>query len=255
LRRSATAAAAAPIRGAGSKRREGEASMTASEARDYVTGAFSRQLTRWEIGVDGAIHAAAILAGIVGAAALLIIATRRGGAADVAAVSVYSVGLLAMLGCSCAYNLARWTRHRSWLRRLDNSAIFIMIAGTYTPFTALHMQGAWSISLTGVVWSAAAAGVLVRLLHGRLFDRISIGLYLVLGWVGLVALAPLIQALDTPTLILLIIGGGLYTVGVVFHLWERLPFQTAIWHVFVVAAAATHYAAVVVSILAASAPS
>jgi hemolysin III len=129
-----------------------------------------------------------------------------------------------------------------------------MIAGTYTPFTVLHMQGAWSISLTSIVWATAGAGVLVRHLHGPLFDRISIGLYLALGWIGLVALAPLLQALDTPTMTLLVIGGALYTVGVVFLLWERLPFQTAIWHTFVVAAAATHYAAVVVGILAVTAP-
>lgn len=228
--------------------------MTASEARDYVAGAISRQFSRWEIGVDGAIHVAAIAAALVGAVALLWIATARGDAADVAASAIYSTGLLAMLGCSCAYNLARWTRHGNWLRSLDNSAIFVMIAGTYTPFTVLHMQGAWSISLTSVVWSVAAAGVLVRHLHGPLFDRISIGLYLALGWIGLVAFAPLLQALDSATLTLLFTGGALYTVGIVFHLWERLPFQTAIWHSFVVAAAATHYAAVVVSILAVTAP-
>jgi hemolysin III len=228
--------------------------MIAAEARDYVTGAISRQLTRWEMGVDGAIHAAAIVAGLVGAVALLWLAAARGDRADVLAVAIYSSSLLAMLGCSCAYNLARWTRHGNWLRSLDNSAVFLMIAGTYTPFTVLHMQGAWSVTLTSVVWSVAAAGILVRFLHGPLFDRISIGLYLALGWIGLVALAPLVQALDTATLTLLIIGGALYTIGVVFHLWERLPFQTAIWHGFVVAAAATHYAAVVVSILAATAP-
>jgi hemolysin III len=227
--------------------------MTDAEARHYVTGAISRQLTRWEVGVDGAIHAAAIAAGLVGAVALIWLSAARGGVADVAAAAIYSSGLLAMLGCSCAYNLARWTRHGNWLRSLDNSAVFIMIAGTYTPFTVLHMQGAWSVSLTGVVWSMAAAGVLVRLLHGRLFDRISIGLYLALGWVGLVALAPLIQALDAATLTLLMIGGGLYSVGVIFHMWRRLPFQIAIWHSFVVGAAATHYAAVVVNILAATA--
>jgi hemolysin III len=228
--------------------------MTAAEARDYVTGAISRRFHRWEIGVDGVIHAAAIVAAIVGAVALLWLAVRRGDAADVAAVLVYSTGLIAMLGCSCAYNLARWTRHGAWLCRLDHSAIFLMIAGTYTPFTALHIEGVWSVSLTGAVWSIAAAGVIIRLLHGRLFDRISIGLYLMLGWMALVALSPLIQALDRPTLILLVVGGALYSVGVVFHLWERLPFQTAIWHGFVVAAAATHYAAVMVSILAATAP-
>ncbi len=227
--------------------------MNAAAARDYVRANLSRRLTRWEIGVDGAIHAAAIVAALVGTAALLWIAIARGSADDIAASAIYATGLLAMLGCSCAYNLARWTRHGDWLRSLDNSAIFIMIAGTYTPFTVLHMQGAWSLSLTGAVWAIAAAGILVRLLNGRLFDRISIGLYLALGWMGLIALAPLVQALDNATLILLVVGGGLYTIGVVFHLWERLPFQTAIWHTFVVAAAATHYAAVVVSILAASA--
>ena len=227
--------------------------MTGAEARDLVSGAISRRLTRWEIGVDGAIHAAAIAAALVGAVALLWIAAVRGGAGDIAATAVYSAGLLAMLGCSCAYNLARWTRHGNWLRALDNSAIFVMIAGTYTPFTALHMQGAWSFSLTSAVWAIAAAGILMRLFSGQLFDRVSIGLYLALGWIGLIALAPLVQALDNTTLILLVVGGGLYTVGVVFHLWERLPFQTAIWHAFVVAAAATHYAAVVVSILAAGA--
>ncbi len=228
--------------------------MTASEARALVAGSISRRFTRWEIGVDGAIHAAAIVAALVGAVALLWIAMKRGDAEDVAASAIYSSGLVAMLGCSFAYNLARWTRHGNWLRSLDNSAIFVMIAGTYTPFTVLHLQGAWSISLTSIVWALALAGVFVRLLHGRLFDRISIGLYLALGWVGLVALAPLVQALDTPTLTLLIVGGALYTIGVVFHLWERLPFQTAIWHGFVVAAAATHYAAVVVSVLAVTAP-
>lgn len=228
--------------------------MTASEARDYVAGAISRQLTRWEIGVDGAIHAAAIVAGLFGAVMLIWLAAARGNAAYVAASVIYSGGLLAMLGCSCAYNLARWTRHGRWLCRLDHSAIFIMIAGTYTPFTALHLQGAWSVGFTGAVWAIAAAGIFVRLFGGLLFDRISLGLYLALGWMGVVALAPLIQVLDNTTLTLLVVGGALYTVGTVFHLWERLPFQTAIWHAFVVAAASTHYAAVVLSILRAAAP-
>jgi hemolysin III len=228
--------------------------MTFSESIEHSAAMLSRRLQRWEIGVDGAIHGCAIVAALIGSVALLWVASARGGAPDVAASAIYSTSLVAMFGCSCAYNLARWTRHGNWLRSLDNSAVFLLIAGTYTPFTTLHMQGAWSVSLTGVVWSVAAAGVLVRFLHGPLFDRISIGLYLVLGWIGLVALAPLIQALDTATLTLLMVGGALYTIGVLFHLWERLPFKTAIWHGFVVAAAATHYAAVVVGTLAATAP-
>ena len=122
-----------------------------------------------------------------------------------------------------------------------------MIAGTYTPFTLLALQGAWSWSFTCLVWSVALLGILLRLLHGRLFDRLSLGLYLVLGWIALAAIAPLVDALNTPTLILLAIGGALYTIGVIFHLWERLPFQNVIWHTFVVAAAAVHFAAVTVA--------
>jgi hemolysin III len=185
--------------------------------------------------------------------ALFLLASRHGGREDVAAVAIYSAGLLAMLGCSFAYNMARFTRHAAWLCRLDHSAIFLMIAGTYTPFTVLDLEGAWRWSFTAAVWSVAILGVLLRLLHGRLFARISLALYLALGWIGLIALPPLLDALDTPALVLLAVGGGLYTLGIVFHLWERLPFQNAIWHGFVVAAAAAHYAAVVVSVVSGNA--
>ncbi len=228
--------------------------MTASEAFDVSVKAVSRQFNRWEIGVDGVIHACAIIAGLIGAVVLILLASSRGGAEDIVAVAIYSGGLLAMFGCSAAYNLGRWSRHANWLRNLDHAAIFLMIAGTYTPFTLLDLQGAWSWSFTGLVWSAAAIGILLRLLHGRLFDRVSLGLYLVLGWIALAALAPLVSVLNTPTLVLLAVGGSLYTVGIIFHLWERLPFQNVIWHSFVVAAAATHFAAVVVSVASASGP-
>ena len=226
--------------------------MTAREAIEISADAVRQRFHRLEMGVDGAIHILAILSGIVGAVALILVASRHGGAADVAAVAIYSAGLLAMLTSSCAYNLCRFGRHGRWLRGLDHSAIFLMIAGTYTPFTALDLQGAWRLSLTSIVWTFALAGVLLRLLHARLFDRVSLVLYLGLGWVGIVALPPLVAALEPATLILLLIGGALYTGGIVFHLWERLPFQNAIWHGFVVAAAATHFAAILVSIVASS---
>ncbi len=228
--------------------------MTAREALELSAEAVRRRFHRWEMGVDGAIHVLAIIAGLIGAAALLVIAARRGGAEDVAAVGIYSLGLLAMLGCSCAYNLGRFSRHADWLKHLDHSAIFLMIAGTYTPFALIDLEGAWKWSLIGTVWSLAVAGVGLRLLHSRLFDKVSLGLYLALGWLGIVALPPLIHALDTPALVLLAVGGGLYTAGLIFHLWERLPFQKAIWHGFVVAAAATHFAAVVISVVATGAP-
>jgi len=228
--------------------------MTATEAFEEGVRAVSRQLSRWEIGVDAAIHFCAIVAAIIGAVVLLLFAAGRGGVADFVSVGVYSGGLLAMLGCSAAYNMGQWSRYRVWLRNLDQAAIFLMIAGTYTPFTLLHLEGAWRISLTSIVWSLAAAGILVRFVHGRLFARISIALYLALGWMSVFALAPLIAAVEAPVLILLATGGALYTIGVVFHLWQRLPFQTVIWHGFVVAAAAMHFAAVAVSMAETPAP-
>jgi hemolysin III len=222
--------------------------VTAYEALEVSASAVRTRLQRWEMRVDGTIHIAAIIAALVGATILILMADHRAGAEEVAAVAIYSCGLLAMFGCSAAYNLGRFTRHADWLCSLDQAAIFLMIAGTYTPFTVIDLQGAWSWSFTSVVWSLAIVGVLLRLLHRRLFTRLSIGLYLALGWLGIVAIFPLFHALHPATLILLVIGGALYTIGIVFHLWEKLPFQTAIWHLFVVAAAAVHFAAVTVSV-------
>jgi len=212
-----------------------------------------RQPTPWELGADRAVHAVAIAAGLTGAALLLSVASGRESGLYLIAAAVYSVALLTMFSCSAVYNFRCWTERRSFFRKLDQAAIFVMIAGTYTPFTVLHLQGPWSALLTSFVWVLALAGILIRLLHGRLFDRVAIGLYLGFGWMGLVTLAPLFSALDTPVLMLLAAGGLLYSAGVIFHRWERLPFQNAIWHAFVVAAAAAHYLAVV-AVLRSAAP-
>jgi hemolysin III len=209
-----------------------------------------RSPSRWEIGVDSAIHAVAIIAGLAGAVALFVIASARGGAADLTVAAIYSGGLIAMFSCSAAYNLGRWSRHRFWLRNLDQAAIFVMIAGTYTPFTILHLDGAWRLALTGFVWSFAAIGIGLRLLGGSLFDRLSTLLYLGFGWMALLAIFPLVNALDPGIVALLAAGGLLYTIGVIFHLRETLPFQNAIWHAFVLAAASVHYAAVAGSLAA-----
>jgi hemolysin III len=209
-----------------------------------------RALTRKELVADGVIHVIGITAGLVGAAILVIAAARRGTPLELAALITYSGGLLAMLGCSAAYQLLRSSRRRELLRCFDHTAIFLMIAGTYTPFTLLRFKPLWAILLTGLVWSIATVGIVLRLVRPSLFDRVSIGFYLALGWAGLAAIGPLVPFLQTSTLVLLAAGGLLYTVGVIFHLWERLPFQNAIWHAFVLVAAAAHYAAVLDEIVA-----
>ena len=208
-----------------------------------------RALTRGELVADGVIHVIGITAGLIGAAILVIAAATRGSPLELAALLTYSGGLLAMLGCSAAYQLLRSSRRRELLRCFDHSAIFLMIAGTYTPFTLLRIRPFWDVVLTAAVWSIAVAGIALRLARPRVFDRVSLGFYLALGWAGLAAIAPFVPMVHLSTLVLLGAGGLLYSAGVVFHLWERLPFQNAIWHTFVLMAAAVHYAAVLEEIV------
>ncbi len=204
----------------------------------------SRELLAREVLADGVVHALGLALGVVGAVALVGLAVFYGNPVLVVPLFIYAAGLVAMLGCSAAYNLLRSSRRRDWLRRFDHAAIFAMIAGTYTPFTILGLEGGWSSGLTVLIWSVAAIGIALKLWQPRRIETISIALYLGLGWIGLVALQPFRAALDTSTLALLAAGGLLYSVGVVFHLWHRLPYHNAIWHGFVLAAASIHYLAV-----------
>jgi hemolysin III len=120
-----------------------------------------------------------------------------------------------------------------------------MIAGTYTPFILIKLNTTWGLGLLAVVWTMAAIGIAIKLLIPRYLEGLSVALYLVQGWAVLAAWEPLTTALPGQVLTLLMAGGVLYTVGVVFHLWDRLPYQNAIWHGFVLSAASCHFAAVV----------
>jgi hemolysin III len=146
-----------------------------------------------------------------------------------------------MLGVSATYNLYPVGPRKWLLRRADHALIYLMIAGTYTPLVALVGSGAKAYVLLAVIWIVAAVGIAVKLFLPGRFDRLSIGLYLILGWSGLLAYESVIAALQPTALCLLAIGGALYSIGVVFHVWRTLPFQNAIWHTFVLVATACHY--------------
>ena len=209
-----------------------------------LTSLVFRQPSRWEIASDAIVHALGIALGCAGAVTLLLVAVPRGDYAAYTAAALYSVGLIAMWVCSSFYNLWRSCPRRALLRCSDQAAIFAMIAGTYTPFTLMYFDGVKAIVMTLLIWAVAGLSIGLRLLQPIRFERVSIGLYLALGWVGVLALGPLFGAMDPLTLVLLAAGGLLYTAGIIFHLWDRLPFQSAIWHGFVLAAAGCHYAAV-----------
>ena len=199
---------------------------------------------RGELIADGIVHAIGVSLGLAGAIAIVIVAAHSAHAADMPAILIYTVGLLAMLGFSAAYNT--WPiSHAKWLlRRFDHSAIYVMIAGTYTPFIA-QMKGDFvSIGLLIGVWLTAVAGVTLKLLLPGRFDRLAVVFYLILGWSGAVVYQPASAYLPTLSLWLLVAGGVLYSAGVVFHGWQSLRFQNAIWHGFVLVAACCHYLAI-----------
>jgi hemolysin III len=220
--------------------------MSMADARPAV---MLRSPSRPELVADCIIHILGIAAGSAGGATLVALIAARGDRLEFGALLIYACGMIAMFGCSAAYNLARNSRWQAFLRRCDHAAIFVMIAGTYTPFTLLRLEGMWSWGLTGAVWSIAAIGVLVKLCRPCDLRYTSVAPYLLLGWIGLIAIDPLFRSLSWDTLGLIGLGGALYTIGVLFHIWEKLPFQKAIWHAFVLAAAAAHYAAVMQGIV------
>jgi len=192
---------------------------------------------------DVAVHALGLALGAAGVVAMLWVAVRSAGDGQLVPVTVYLAGLLAMLVFSAIYNVWRSCRRRDWLRRLDHAAIFLMIAGTYTPLV-LRLPSGWALGLTTGVWTAALAGVFAKLFQPRRVEALSVALYLALGWVGVIAAEPLLASLDPATLILLLTGGVVYSVGVIFHLATRWPYARALWHSFVVVAAAIHYVAI-----------
>jgi hemolysin III len=197
---------------------------------------------RAEIIADGIVHAIGIVLGLIGAVAIVIVALKV--QRIEVSVLVYVVGLLAMLAFSAAYNMWPITPTKWILRRFDHSAIYLLIAGTYTPFLALMKSSLLAAGLGIGVWVSALVGMVLKLaLPGR-FDRFAIVLYLLLGWSGVIAYESMTSALPGPGLWLLAIGGILYSIGTLFHVWQTLRFQNAIWHAFVLIAASCHYSAV-----------
>ena len=209
--------------------------------------------TRAERVVDGAVHVIGLVAAVICAPVLVALAARwHGDVSTVTAAAVYAASLVAMFAASAAYHLVTRARGRWLLRRLDHAAIYVKIAGTYTPFAVL-LAGERAPWILAGIWGAAACGVALRLLVPGRFQWTTLGLYLAMGWAVVVVGGPILEAISTPALVLVLTGGGLYTLGVVFHLWDGLPFQNAIWHALVLAASFVFYAAILTEV-ARSAP-
>lgn len=205
---------------------------------------------RTEIAVDGTIHAIGVIFGVGGAIAMVVTTFWMADVGSAIAASVYAATLIATLSMSAAFNM--WpVGTRKWrLRKYDHAGIYLLIAGTYTPF-ALQMgaRGAWL--LVGM-WSVAALGMFLKIAVPGRYDRVALLLYLGLGWSGAALFDTMVDSLSPAVVWLLVSGGVIYSAGVVFHLWRSLRFQNAIWHGFVLAGAICHYCAVLASVVGAN---
>ncbi|WP_293906416.1 hemolysin III family protein [Phenylobacterium sp.] len=200
---------------------------------------------------DLIVHVVGLTLALVGGIVLLTLAVMAGRISEVVGVSIYAAGVIAMLAFSTAYNFAP-PRLQPRLQRLDHAGIFLMIAGSYTPFTTQSLSGGWAWGMTAAVWSVAGFGALSKLLFPHVTRRFSLPLYLALGWLVMVAAKPMFDALAWYALLFLVAGGVLYSTGVIFYVNKKLKFARAIWHGHVVAAAAAHWAAILLGVVLAA---
>jgi hemolysin III len=215
---------------------------------DSHTRATKRAASLPEMLADGIVHALALVAGLVAFPILLYHALTTAGVGVFAALAVYAAGFFLMWGFSLAYNMTPPSALKWLLRRFDHSMIYVMIAGTYTAIIPHLQHPGWAWALGVVVWTGALFGIVVKVaLPGR-YDRLAVLAYIALGWVGVFAIGPVAAALPVVSLWLLGLGGLTYIAGVAFYLWERLRFQTAIWHGFVAVAAGLHFTAIALSL-------
>jgi len=205
----------------------------------------------WSLGEEIAhavSHGVGVVLAIAGLAALVTTAALRGTAWHVTGAAIFGSTLVLLYAASTLYHAIPLVRAKRVLRVLDHSAIYLLIAGTYTPFTLGPLRGPWGWALLGVVWAGAAAGIIFKSVAVDRAPILSTALYVAMGWCVVVALGPLVRALAPGGLILLLAGGLAYTLGIVFYAWQR-RFHHFVWHLFVLAGSVLHYVAVLLYVI------
>ena len=190
---------------------------------------------------DLVVHIVGLVLAVAGGVVLLILAK----AGTLAPIGIYAAGLVMMLAFSLLYNFAT-ERRRRFFRRLDHAGIFVMIAGSYTPFTTLVLTGWWAWGMTIAIWVIAGAGILGKIVLSGERERLWIGVYLAMSWIVVIAAGPIMAGLSRPALVLLVAGGLVYCTGIVFHVSRTLQFSRSIWHGHVLAGAGAHWAAILI---------
>ncbi len=189
-------------------------------------------------------HGVGLVLSIAGLVTLVVMATMRGDAWHILGCAVFGATLVLLYGASTLYHGIRHAHAKRFLQRLDHAAIFLLIAGTFTPFALVSLRGGWGWTLLGLVWSLALLGITLQVVVPAWARYLSVPLPLAMGWLALIALEPLARSLHPDGLALLVAGGAAYTLGVVFYAWRRLPFNHAVWHAFVMVGSACHFSCV-----------
>lgn len=202
--------------------------------------------SRAELVSDAAVHVVGIAGAIIAVPILILAAMKSGDTPTLAAASIYGLCLLGMLAVSALNNMTPGSARKALYRRIDQSAIYLKIAGSYTPFAVL--AGSHAVAFLVGLWGAALTGASIRMLSTRRLKWFSISLYLMIGWAGALLGGPIFAALTEEGVHLIVVAGAIYTAGVGFFIWERLPFHNTIWHIFVLAASFVLYAAVMVEL-------
>jgi hemolysin III len=195
------------------------------------------------------IHGVGIALSIAGLAVLVAVAVLHGDALTVVACAVFGTSLVLLYTASTLYHSISVAAAKPALRAFDHIAIYVLIAGTYTPFTLIALPGVWGWSLFLAVWTLALAGSALELGLLKRYHKMAVLLYVGMGWIGMVAFEPLSKHLQTGGTALLLAGGLAYTLGVPFYLWRRLPYHHALWHVFVLAGSVLHFFAVLLYVI------
>lgn len=201
----------------------------------------SRPQTLGEEVANSISHGIGAALSIVALVLLVMFASLRGNAWQIVSFSVYGSTLFLLYISSTLYHGFTNARVKYFFRTMDHTAIYLLIAGTYTPITLVSMQGFWRWATFGLIWGLAVIGIIVRFLPSRKGKGSSTLFYVAMGWVVVVAIKPMLQMLPTGLLVWMCVGGAFYTFGVIFYLWERLPYHHAVWHLFVLGGSISHF--------------
>lgn len=189
-------------------------------------------------------HGIGAVLSVAGLVLMVVYSALYGDAWIVTSTAIYGASLVILYTASTLYHTFKSDRMRRFFQKLDHSAIYVLIAGTYTPFTLGPLRGGWGWTLFGIVWGFAVVGVVLKLFFAGKADVLSTIAYLVMGWIVVIAIKPLVATLPREALWWLIGGGLSYSLGTIFYLWEKLPFNHAVWHLWVLGGSVCHWIAI-----------